>query len=57
MSAPVSRSKRVAARAMLDLGVSQRHIAKELEISKTSVHALSRAEDLDPAAPIHLAAP
>lgn len=33
---------------MLDLGVSQRQIAQELEISKTSVHNLSRADDLDP---------
>lgn len=48
MSTPLSRSKRVAAQAMLDLGVSQRYIAQELEISKTSVHNLSRADDLDP---------
>lgn len=33
---------------MLDLGVSERQIAQELEISKTSVHNLSLADDLDP---------
>lgn len=33
---------------MLDLGISQRHITQDSEISKASVHNLSRADDLDP---------
>lgn len=46
---PIRTSKRVAAKAMVDMGMSVRQVAKELEISKSAVSDIMYDPSLDPA--------
>lgn len=47
---PIRTSKRVAAKAMVDMGMSVRQVAQELDISKSAVSDIVYDPSLDPAA-------
>lgn len=50
----ISKTKRVTAKAMVDLGVPIRQVAKELGIGKSSVFACAHDPYLDPANVAHV---